>query len=203
MRYKFLSRHHLKALLKPQGDTIFRKEYLLGFFILSMAEEVSFKIYGFDVKLYRDSKNPSIINFEISKEDWSASQILDFFKGKVGELNPVGDAFEFRFNEDWIRIHKLMLLIKSYFIGDVKIEDWISLEPEKVKIYFMKPKMIGLPKVLKGIIGFDHGYEMFLGHPISLEEAKEVFMSLFKYPIMKEGLKAFMKLSGELKTSNL
>ena len=167
-----------------------------------MAEETSLRLYGFDVRFYRNTENPSIVSFEISKEGWSAEQILDFFKEKVGELKPIGNALEFTFHSDWVRIHKLMLLIKSYFIGDVKIEDWISLEPEKVKIYFMKPKVIGLPKVVEGIIGFDHSYERFLGRPINLEEAKEVFMSLFKYPILREGLEAFMKLLGGLKTSN-
>ena len=167
-----------------------------------MAEEISLRIYGFEVRFCRNTENPSMVDFEISKEGWSAEQILDFFKEKVGELKPVGNAFEFKFNYDWIRIHKLMLLIRSYFIGDVKIEDWISLEPEKVKIYFMRPKLTGMPKVLEGIIGFDHNYEKSLGRPINLEEAKEVFMSLFKYPIMREGLEALIRLSGKLRISS-
>jgi len=167
-----------------------------------MAEEISLRLYGFDIRFYRDAENPSMVKFEISKEDWSAEQILEFFMNKLGGLKDLGKAFELKIPEDWIRIHKLMLLIKSYFVEGAKIEDWISIDPRQVKFYFMKPKIIGLPKVLEGIIGFNYNYERFLGRPINLEEAKEVFMSLFKYPIMKEGLEALMKLSGKPKTSN-
>ena len=173
-----------------------------------MTEKISFRLYGFDIGFRRDAENLSIVKFEISKKDWSAEGILEFFMNRLGGLKDLGNAFELKIPEDWIRIHKLMLLIKSYFVEDAKLEDWISIEPEKVKVYFMKPKIIGLPKVLEGIIGFDHNYERFLGRSISLEEAKEVFMSLFKYPIMKEGLEALMnlldirRLSKEPKNSN-
>ena len=33
--------------------------------------------------------------------------------------------------------------------------------------FYRKPKIIGLPKVLEGIVGFDYNYEKFLGRPIS------------------------------------
>ena len=54
-----------------------------------------------------------------------------------------------------------MLLIKSYFVEGAKIEDWISIDSRQVKFYFMKPKIIGLPKVLEGIVGFNYNYETF------------------------------------------
>ena len=41
-----------------------------------------------------------MVKFEISKEDWSAEQILEFFMNKLGGVKDLSKAFELKIPED-------------------------------------------------------------------------------------------------------
>jgi len=191
-----LSRHHLKVLLEPQGILFYEKEYLLGLFILSMAEEVSFKICGFDVKLYRDSKNPFNIIFEISKKGWNSEMIFKFFEKHIGKFQEYArDYLKLDMLKEWILIHRFLLLLSSYFRDRVELEDWIWIEPQDIEMIFVKPKNTERANIVTGRIRFTLEAQEVFNRYISLEEAKEIFMGLFKYMIMKEGFEVLTKLS--------
>jgi len=167
-----------------------------------MAEEVSFKIHGFDVKLYRDSKNPFNIIFEISKKGWSPQRIFEFLKERISEFQEhAQDYLKLDMPKEWILIHRFLLLLSSYFRDRVELEDWSWIEPQDIEMIFVKPKITERANIVTGVIRFTLEAQEAFDRYISLEEAKEVFMSLFKYLIMKEGLETFMKLLGELKIS--
>ena len=168
-----------------------------------MTEELKFEIYGFEVKLYRDSEHPFNIIFEISRKGWSDHMIFEFFEKRIGDFREIDQKYlKLLTPEEWIRVHRFLLLLSSYLREDVKLDDWISIEPQKVEVFFEKPRPEPRNKV-NGLIRFTLNWEEIIGRHMKLEEAKEFFMGLFKYPIMKEGLEAFMKLLGEMKTSNL
>ncbi len=128
--------------------------------------------------------------------------IFEFFEKCIGDFREVDQRYlKLLTSEEWVKVHRLFLLLSSYLREDVKLDDWISIEPQNVEVFFEKPRVEGRGRVT-GFIRFTSEWEKAMGRHIKLEEAKEFFMGLFKYPIMREGLEALIRLSGKLRISS-
>jgi len=160
-----------------------------------MAEEVSFKVCGFNVELHRDPEYSFNVIFKISRDGWKPQRIFKFFKQHIGEFQDyVQDYAKLNTSGEWWSIHRFLRLFSSYFRDGAELGDRISIGPQDIEMIFLKPNITEQANIFTGIIRFTPEAREALGRDISLAEAKEIFVGLFNYVIVKEGLEALMKL---------